>query len=87
MVNSFLGEEFLNGFISGFRTIITSDTPNREFDEDFNSFNEVDEFKGCFGLQSKEEDPSEPCKVVNTHKNVFLMMKTLYSGWSTKINL
>ena len=40
MVNSFFGEELFNG---GIRAIVTSDSPNWEFDENFYSFDKIDE--------------------------------------------
>ena len=87
MVDPFFYEKILNGGINKFRTIITSDSSDWKLDENFYSFDKIDELRGCFGFHPEEADPSEPCKVINNHKNVFLMMKTFYSGWFTKINM
>ena len=48
MVDTLLGEEVLNGGISEFRTIVTSDSPYWEFYENFRSFDKFDEFGGYF---------------------------------------
>lgn len=48
MVDTLLGDEVFNGGIGEFRTIVTSDSPYWEFDENFNSFDKVDEIGGCF---------------------------------------
>ena len=48
MVYTFLGEEVLNGGIGKLPTIITSDSSHRKFDENFNSLNKVNEFRGIF---------------------------------------
>ena len=41
MIDSFFYEEFFNGGICEFRSIVTSDSPNWEFDKNFYSFNEI----------------------------------------------
>ena len=48
MVNSLLGKKVLNGGVCEFRTIVTSDVSNWEFNENFYSFDEIYESGGCF---------------------------------------
>ena len=47
VVDAFVGEEFLNSDIGEFRAIVTSDSTNKNFDKNFNSFDEINQFQGC----------------------------------------
>ena len=48
VVVTLLYEEVFNGGICEFQNIVTSDPSYLVFDESFNSYNKVDEFRGCF---------------------------------------